>query len=79
MIKYKSLNEFFPEGRADGSWFIQKDQEEMIEFQPFFRHRNQRWVGLNSSGFYTIVGVDQLWKQVILNDVQEKRLVSNLQ
>lgn len=44
MSEYKTLNQWFPDGKPDGKWF--KELESTLVFKPFFRSDDGYWHGL---------------------------------
>ena len=63
MSEYKTLDQFFPDGKPDGRKFIANAFAKSRWFQPFYKAKD-RWFGLNESGYSDHFSGDNFgWKE----------------
>ncbi len=66
MSEYKILDEWFPDGKPDGRKFVNKDFEEYVYFQPYYKDiKDGWWHGLDNGGESACYSGDVLWNEYV--------------
>jgi len=64
MNAYKTLDEFFPDGKPDGRKFMSSDLTMMDAFQPYFRETSGKWAGV-SGGLCMVYNNHALFREYV--------------
>lgn len=63
MSEYKTLDEYFPDGKPDGRKFTYAGWRDRFWFQPYFKSEDSRWHGIDQDGFHQTWICDLKWKE----------------